>query len=77
MSAKPKTIDECLADVSPEKRAALETLRKTIQAAAPAAEECVSYGLADTSPGTSLLRLAGDQWDRAVVPTPGICELRP
>ena len=46
MSAKPKTVDECLARVSPEKRAALENLRKTIQAAAPAAEECVSYGLA-------------------------------
>jgi len=46
MAAKPKTIDECLAAVSDDKRAALERLRKTIQAAAPKAEECISYGLA-------------------------------
>jgi uncharacterized protein YdhG (YjbR/CyaY superfamily) len=39
-----KTIDEYLAGVSPEQRAALETLRAQIQAAAPGAEECISYG---------------------------------
>ncbi len=32
--------------MSADKRAALEKLRKTIQAAAPKAEECISYGLA-------------------------------
>jgi uncharacterized protein YdhG (YjbR/CyaY superfamily) len=42
---KPKTPDEYLAAVSVDKRAALETLRKTIRAAAPKAEECISYGL--------------------------------
>ena len=46
MAAKPKTIDEYLAPLSDDKRAALEKLRKTIQAAAPKAEECISYGLA-------------------------------
>ena len=46
MSARPKTIDEYLAAVSDDKRAALEKLRKTIKAAAPKAEECISYGLA-------------------------------
>ena len=46
MARKPETIDECLAAVSADKRAALEKLRKTIQAAAPKAEECISYGLA-------------------------------
>lgn len=45
-TAKPKTIDECLATVSADKRAALEKLRKAIQAAAPKAVECISYGLA-------------------------------
>lgn len=40
---KPKTIDEFLATLSPDKRAALERLRKTIQAAAPNAKECISY----------------------------------
>ena len=42
---KPKTPDDYLAAVSDDKRAALETLRKTIKAAVPAAEECISYQL--------------------------------
>src|SRR5687768_9582121 len=42
---KPKTIDEYLAPLSDEMRAALEKLRKTIRAAAPEAEECISYGI--------------------------------
>jgi uncharacterized protein YdhG (YjbR/CyaY superfamily) len=46
MRAKPKTFDECLATLSADKRAALEKLRKTIKAAAPKAEEGISYGLA-------------------------------
>jgi uncharacterized protein YdhG (YjbR/CyaY superfamily) len=46
MAAKPTTIDEVLALVSADQRAALEKLRKTIKAAAPKAEECISYGLA-------------------------------
>src|SRR5260370_42549525 len=45
MKAKYTTIDEYLAGISPEKRAALEKLRRTIQATAPKAEECISYGL--------------------------------
>jgi uncharacterized protein YdhG (YjbR/CyaY superfamily) len=40
-----KTIDDFLANVSPEKRAALEKLRKAIHAAAPGVEECISYGI--------------------------------
>ena len=44
--SKPETIDEYLAGVSANQRAALEKLRKTIRAAAPKAEECISYGLA-------------------------------
>jgi uncharacterized protein YdhG (YjbR/CyaY superfamily) len=46
MAAKPKTIDEYLAALSADKRAALERLRKTIRAVAPKAEECISYQLA-------------------------------
>ena len=46
MAAKPKSIDEYLAPLNADKRAALEKLRKTIRAAAPKAEECISYGLA-------------------------------
>jgi uncharacterized protein YdhG (YjbR/CyaY superfamily) len=43
---KPNTIDEYLAAVDPDKRAALQYLRNTIQAAAPTAQECITYGLA-------------------------------
>ena len=43
MAAKPTTIDEYLAALSDDKRAALEKLRKAIRAAAPRAEECISY----------------------------------
>jgi len=43
MKGKPKTIDDYLAAVSPDKRAALEQLRKSIKAVAPKAEECISY----------------------------------
>jgi uncharacterized protein YdhG (YjbR/CyaY superfamily) len=46
MATKPKTIDDYLAVLSDDQRAALETLRKTIKSAAPKAEECISYGLA-------------------------------
>ena len=45
MAGKPQTIDEYLAALSDDKRAALEKLRKTIRAAAPKAEECISYQL--------------------------------
>ena len=43
MAAKPMTIDQYLAALSDDKRAALDKLRKTIRAAAPKAEECISY----------------------------------
>lgn len=41
--AVPGTIDEYLAAVEEDKRAALERLRRDIRAAAPRAEECISY----------------------------------
>lgn len=42
---KPQNIDEYLSELSGDKRAALEKLRKDIKAAAPDAEECISYQL--------------------------------
>ncbi len=45
MTGKPKTVDEYLAALSDDQRTALERLRKTIRAAAPKAEECLSYQL--------------------------------
>jgi len=47
MNRKPKarTIDEYLATVRGDKRAALDRLRKAIRKAVPKAEECISYGI--------------------------------
>lgn len=45
MENLPTTIDEYLATVCDDKRAALEQLRRTISAIVPDAEECISYRL--------------------------------
>jgi uncharacterized protein YdhG (YjbR/CyaY superfamily) len=45
MTAMAKSHDDYLAKVSDDKRCALEKLRKDIKAAAPKAEECISYGI--------------------------------
>ena len=42
---KPRTIDEYITKVNSDQRATLEKLRRTILAAAPGAEECISYGI--------------------------------
>ncbi|HET6341542.1 MAG TPA: DUF1801 domain-containing protein [Gemmatimonadota bacterium] len=42
---KTSTIDEYLAAVDSDQRAALEDLRRTIRKAAPKAQECISYRL--------------------------------
>ena len=42
---KPASIDAYLASLTSDKRAALEKLRRAIKAAAPRAEECISYQL--------------------------------
>ena len=41
--APPKTIDEYIAGFPPEVRDILETIRKTIRIAAPAAKEAIKY----------------------------------
>ena len=43
---KPAGIDDYLSALPADKRVALERLRKMIRAAAPKAEECISYGIA-------------------------------
>ena len=45
MATKYKTIATYIAPLSADKRAMLQKLRKIIQAAAPQAEECISYGV--------------------------------
>lgn len=55
MSTKPQTIDDYLAPLSSEKRAALEKLRRDIKSAAPKAEECISYDIPGFPLGGKLL----------------------
>ena len=56
----PSDIDAYLATLSPDKRAALQKLRRTIKAAAPDAEECISYRMpAFRSSGRLLVAYAG------------------
>ena len=45
MPPAPKSIDAYLASVSPDRRALLEKLRKTIHQIVPDAEECISYSM--------------------------------
>jgi len=45
MAGKTQTIDGYLSALSDEQRTALEKLRRSIKAAAPKAEECISYQL--------------------------------
>ena len=59
MPAKPQTIDQYLAPLSSDKRAALEKLRQTIRSAAPKAEECISYGVPTFKLGGRMLMSFG------------------
>jgi uncharacterized protein YdhG (YjbR/CyaY superfamily) len=43
--SKPQTIDQYLASLDDEKRAALEKLRQMIHSVVPEVEECISYSL--------------------------------
>ena len=56
---KPKTHDDYLARVSAHKRAALQKVRSAIKAAAPKAEECISYQLSAISYQLPAFRLNG------------------
>lgn len=45
MSQRATTIDGYLANVAPDRRATLQSLRATIRSLAPNAAECISYGM--------------------------------
>jgi uncharacterized protein YdhG (YjbR/CyaY superfamily) len=45
MPAAPKSIDDYLKGVSPDRRAALQKLRQQILKVVPDAEECISYAM--------------------------------
>jgi len=55
MLLKPGSIDDYLASLSDEKRATLEQLRRAITAAAPGAQECISYQIPGFRLGGRLL----------------------
>jgi len=71
MSPKPQTIDEYLARVSDDQRAALEKLRKTIRSAAPKAEECISYSMPAFRLNGILVGFAAKQKHCALYPFSG------
>lgn len=45
VAKKPGTIDDYLASLTSEDRRALQKVRRAVRAAAPDAEECISYGM--------------------------------
>jgi uncharacterized protein YdhG (YjbR/CyaY superfamily) len=45
VATKLQSIDEYLAGLSPDNRAALQKVRRAVHAAAPGVEECISYGM--------------------------------
>ena len=55
MPSQSPNIDEYLARVSKPQPTALEKLRRDIRAAAPAAEECISYDIPSYRVGSKLL----------------------
>src|ERR1700692_1197125 len=55
MSTKPQTIDDYLAPLRSDKKAALEKLRRDIKSAAPKTEECISYDIPGFRLGGKLL----------------------
>ena len=67
----PKDIDEYIADFPPEVVALLEQVRETIRAAAPGAEEAISYGIPTFKlNGRYLIYFAGYKQHIAVYPVP-------
>lgn len=59
LTVKARTIDEYLSLLSAEKRTALRKLRRAIRAAAPGAEECISYQIPAFRLGGRLLVFFG------------------
>jgi uncharacterized protein YdhG (YjbR/CyaY superfamily) len=60
MTPKPTTIDQYVATFPDDKQVVLDKLRKTIRAAAPKAEEAISYAMpAFTLDGQTLIWFAG------------------
>lgn len=65
-----KTVDEYIRAFPPEVRSMLTTIRKTIKAAAPQAEELISYGIAGYKYKGVLIYFAGFTNHVGVYPAP-------
>lgn len=71
MRAKPITIDEYVSNFPPEVQARMEKLRTTIAAAAPKADECISYAIPMFKlEGKMLVAFAGYAKHIGFYPTP-------
>jgi uncharacterized protein YdhG (YjbR/CyaY superfamily) len=70
-TSRTETVDHYLAALSADKRAALEKLRKIIRAAAPEAEECLSYGLPAFRQGGPLVAFSASAGHCSFFPTNG------
>jgi uncharacterized protein YdhG (YjbR/CyaY superfamily) len=70
-ASAPTTIDEYLATVSDEQRALLNKLRKAIRAAAPNAEECISYGIPAFRQNGALVAFSASQQHCSFFPMTG------
>ncbi|HNU13811.1 MAG TPA: DUF1801 domain-containing protein [Chitinophagaceae bacterium] len=68
------TVDEYLQSFPPPVKAALEKIRKTIKAAAPKAEELISYGIAGYKYHGMLIYFAGFTNHVSVYPAPRTAE---
>jgi uncharacterized protein YdhG (YjbR/CyaY superfamily) len=76
VTTQPRSIDEYLAPLGAEKRAALEKLRRAIKAAAPEAEECIGYQVPGFRLGGRLLVSFGAAANHcAFYPTPHVVEV--
>jgi uncharacterized protein YdhG (YjbR/CyaY superfamily) len=64
----PKTIDEYIAPFSPEVRAILEKIRRTVRAAVPEAKEDISYRIPTFRLGGVLIHFAAFQHHIGVYP---------
>lgn len=73
-SASPKTIDEYIAGFPAEVQSILEKLRATIRAAAPAAEETISYGMPTFRLKGNLVHFAAFKNHLGFYPTPSAIE---
>ncbi len=69
---KPASIDAYLKPLPADQRAALQKLRKQIQAAAPKAEECFSYGLPAFRLGRPLVAFAAAKHHCSFYPMSGL-----